>query len=150
MKFGLYRTDESVTLPRRCQAFTRVEIHLLLLVLAILTVMVCQKIFSHSSRPIFFRSLAVHADIYGGIQSAFHQFKVDTGHYPLGTNGLWDLMRPSAGVTNWHGPYLETFPQDPWGHDYRYECPGKHNPDAYDLWTLCGPPGTKEIFGNWQ
>ena len=31
-------------------------------------------------------------------------------------------------------------PLDPWGNPYQYACPGTHNPDSYDVWSL-GPDG---------
>jgi hypothetical protein len=37
------------------------------------------------------------------------------------------------------------------GHKYFYECPGKHNPDSYDLFSA-GPDGrigTDDDIGNW-
>ena len=36
--------------------------------------------------------------------------------------------------------------KDPWGKKYQYLCPGTHNPDSYDLWTV---HGGKEI-GYWE
>ena len=36
--------------------------------------------------------------------------------------------------------------KDPWGKQYQYACPGTHNPDSYDLWTIYKG---KEI-GNWE
>jgi general secretion pathway protein G len=40
---------------------------------------------------------------------------------------------------------------DPWGTEYRYEFPGKHNPKGFDIYS-CGPdrqPGTDDDVGNW-
>ena len=72
--------------------------------------------------------------------TALDAFKRDTGHYPTGTNGLLELVQRPPDTTNWHGPYLEFIPKDPWGHDYIYECPGKHNTNFFDLISL-GPDG---------
>lgn len=61
-------------------------------------------------------------------------------------------MRPPANARSWHGPYLEGLPKDPWGHDYLYECPGRHNPVAYDLLSP-GPDGllgTDDDITNWD
>jgi general secretion pathway protein G len=47
---------------------------------------------------------------------------------------------------NWRGPYLKSdVPKDPWGNDYVYECPGKHNASGYDLMSM-GPNG--QVGGN--
>jgi general secretion pathway protein G len=63
------------------------------------------------------------------------------------------MKRPASIPANvWHGPYLDTnYPRkDPWGRPYVYECPGKHNPESFDLYSL-GPNGKggDEAIGNW-
>ena len=77
-------------------------------------------------------------------------FRGDNGFYPVGTNGLHDLVRQPAGTTNWHGPYAQNIPKDPWGQAYFYECPGKHAASGhpYDLLSL-GRPGANEPIANW-
>lgn len=45
-------------------------------------------------------------------------------------------------------------PVDPWGHRYRYRSPGRHLPDAFDLYSV-GPNGTDEggtgdDLANWR
>jgi len=40
---------------------------------------------------------------------------------------------------------------DPWGMEYHYEYPGKHNTNGYDVYSS-GPdrqPGTDDDIGNW-
>ena len=46
---------------------------------------------------------------------------------------------------------MERLPKDPWGRDYVYVCPGKHNPTGYDLYTKGkdGIDGTADDQGNW-
>jgi general secretion pathway protein G len=52
----------------------------------------------------------------------------------------------------WRGPYLEdpSLSNDPWGRPYVYDCPGKHNLDSFDVYSL-GPNGKggSEAIGNW-
>lgn len=72
------------------------------------------------------------------LKEALDAFQQDNGYYPRGTNGLLELVRPSSEATNWHGPYLEDIPLNPWGREYIYQSPGKYNPDSYDL-ILLGP-----------
>ena len=88
-------------------------------------------------------------DINGGIKSALGQYNVDNGQFP---KSLQDLVRKPDGATNWHGPYLEKIPIDPWGDPYIYEFPGKHNSDGYDLFSAGrdGKTGTDDDIGNWQ
>jgi general secretion pathway protein G len=83
---------------------------------------------------------------------ALEMFKSDNGYYPAGTNRLNDLVvKPVGASTNWH-QYEDKIPLDPWGHPYRYEYPGKHRTNSYDL-SSAGPDGkfgTEDDIGNWQ
>ncbi len=72
--------------------------------------------------------------------TALDVFEVDNGYYPKGKNGLQDLVVAPRNAPNWHGPYLESIPLDPWQHPYIYECPGKHKPTSYDIMSM-GPDG---------
>jgi general secretion pathway protein G len=99
------------------------------------------------------RATAAHYDIIA-VNSALDAFKVDTGSYPKGSNGLVELVQQSSGATNWHGPYFDPpkLPVDPWGNKYIYEYPGKHNTNGYDL-SSAGPDGkagTEDDIGNWM
>jgi general secretion pathway protein G len=93
---------------------------------------------------------AAQADINGGIKSALGQYAVDNGFLPT---SLKDLVQQSSSATNWHGPYLDSpkLAVDPWGHEYIYEFPGKHNPGSYDLISVGpdGKKGTEDDIGNW-
>ena len=65
--------------------------------------------------------------------SALDLFYLDAGRYPTSAEGLAVLVRPTAGVTAWNGPYLKggIVPADPWGKPYVYRSPGEHG--AYDV-----------------
>lgn len=86
-------------------------------------------------------------------KAALITFAEDTGHYPDKAKGLAQLLQQPQGTTNWHGPYLDsdTIPKDPWGHDYIYEVPGRHNTNSFDLMSPGpdGRPGTKDDIANW-
>jgi len=83
------------------------------------------------------------------LKSALDSFQVDNGFYP--TNDLGGLLKQPRGTTNWHGPYVDGIPKDPWGRDYVYECPGRHTASGfpYDLLSL-GPPGASNPIANWM
>ena len=91
------------------------------------------------------------SDINGVIKSAIGQYQVDNDIYP---KSLQDLVQKPRDATNWHGPYLDPpkLPVDRWGHNYFYEYPGKHNTNAYDLFSAGadGRIGTEDDIGNWQ
>ncbi len=96
-----------------------------------------------------------HAPVYtvrvdlSNFETALDTFRADNGCFPSGTNGLLDLVRKPAGATNWNGPYLQGIAKDPWNNDYRYESPGRHNTNSYDI-SSAGPPRANAPIGNWE
>ena len=134
-------------IPNRRRAFTLVEMLLVVTIIGILAALVVPKIMGRSEQA---RITAAHADI-SGIKTALDAFEVDNGYYPKGNNGLGDLVAAPRDVKNWHGPYLDRIPSDPWGNNYIYSYPGKHNTSSYDLLSV-GPDakeGTEDDIGNW-
>jgi general secretion pathway protein G len=129
-----------------CRAFTLVEMLLVVTIIGILAALVIPRIAGTSERA---RKQAVFADINGGIKSALGAYEVDMGYYP---KSLQELLTPPSNAKNWHGPYLERLPIDPWGNPYVYYYPGKHNSAGYDLLSV-GPDakeGTDDDLGNWM
>jgi general secretion pathway protein G len=115
-------------------AFTLVEMLLVVTIIGILAALVIPRIVGVSDRS---RVTAANADINGGIKSALGAYEVDNGFFP---KSLQDLLVAPSNVRNWHGPYLDKLPVDPWGQPYVYYYPGKHNPTGYDLLSV-GPDG---------
>jgi general secretion pathway protein G len=132
------------------QAFTLVEIMLVVVIIGILAVMVIPRIAGNTERA---RETAAMADIKGGIKSNLDQYEVDMGFYPSSLQDLLSPPRNNSGK-HWHGPYFDppTLPLDPWGNPYLYAYPGKHNPTGYDLWSAGpdGKSGDADDIGNWQ
>jgi general secretion pathway protein G len=127
------------------RAFTLVEILLVLTIIAILAALVIPKMVGRSEQA---RNTAAHADL-SSIKTALDAFEVDNGFYP---KGMQDLIVQPSNAKNWHGPYLEKIPSDPWGNNYLYYYPGKHNSSSYDL-SSTGPDGregTDDDIGNWS
>jgi general secretion pathway protein G len=129
---------------RRVSAFTLVEMLLVITIIGILAALVVPKMMGRSEQA---RQAAAHADI-SSIKTALDAFVVDNGYYP---KNAMDLIQQPRDATHWHGPYLDKIPQDPWGNNYEYIFPGKHNATSYDLWSD-GPDrksGTEDDIGNW-
>src|ERR1700726_1811830 len=65
--------------------------------------------------------------------SALDLFNLDVGRYPSTAEGLTALVRPTAGLAAWNGPYLKgnIVPKDPWNSPYVYRAPAEHG--AYDI-----------------
>jgi general secretion pathway protein G len=117
-------------------AFTLVEMLLVVTIIGILAALVIPKIVGRGEQA---RQTAAYADINGGIKSALGQYEVDNGFYP---KSLQDLITQPSNAKNWHGPYLDKLPTDPWGDPYIYYYPGKHSANSYDL--LSAGPDSKE------
>ena len=124
--------------------FTLVEMLLVITIIGILAALVIPKMVGRSEQA---RLTAVHADL-SSIKTALDAFEVDNGYYP---KSLQDLLQQPNNAKNWHGPYLDKFPQDPWYNNYIYYYPGKHNQNSYDLLSAGpdGKEGTEDDIGNW-
>jgi general secretion pathway protein G len=131
---------------RGVSAFTLVEMLLVVTIIGILAALVIPKIAGRGEQA---RATAAYTDIHGGIKSALDQFEVDNGFYP---KSLQDLVAPPSNAKNWHGPYLDKVPVDPWGTPYIYYYPGKHTANSYDLLSA-GPDqkeGTEDDIVSWK
>jgi general secretion pathway protein G len=126
------------------RAFTLVEILLVMTIIAILAALVIPKMVGRSEQA---RFTAAHADL-SSIKTSLDAFEVDNGFYP---KAIQDLITAPGNARNWHGPYLEKIPSDPWGNNYAYSYPGKHNAGSYDLLSVGpdGREGTDDDIGNW-
>jgi general secretion pathway protein G len=129
--------------------FTLIELLLVMVILSILAAVVVPKFVGQSERA---RITAAHTDI-STLEGALDLFELDAGRYPTTEEGLNALMVQPAGVQEWHGAYIKrSMPLDPWKHQYVYKCPGSHNTDSYDLYSLgpTGQEGANDIIGNWS
>jgi general secretion pathway protein G len=118
-------------------AFTLVELLLVLVILGILAALVLPKFTGRTEQA---RTTAAQTQI-STFGTALDAFEVDTGTYPRGQDGLVQLISPPGEAINWRGPYLKSdIPLDPWGNAYLYEFPGKTNPSGYDIRSM-GPDG---------
>jgi general secretion pathway protein G len=150
MKFNTSQTMKlNCSKPNRINqihrhAFTLVEMLLVITIIGILAALVIPKMVGRSEQA---RQAAVRADL-SSIKTALDAFEVDNGYYP---KNIQDLLQQPRDAKNWHGPYLDNIPQDPWGTPYLYSYPGKHNSGGYDLWSAGpdGKSGTDDDIGNW-
>jgi general secretion pathway protein G len=131
---------------QRRRGFTLVELLLVLVILGVLAAIVIPK-FSGRTQQAKLQAAITQISTF---RTALDAFEVDNGYYPKGRSGLQDLIVQPRDAQNWRGPYMQTdrVPLDPWGGEYVYECPGKHNPTSYDIYSP-GPPGENSIIGNW-
>jgi general secretion pathway protein G len=134
---------------QRRRGFTLIELLLVLVILGILAALVVPKFSGRTEQA---RETAARSQI-ATFGTALDAYEVDNGSYPKGRNGLQDLVQQPRDSENWKGPYLKgEIPMDPWGSPYVYECPGKHNPNHYDIMSM-GPDkreGGDDDVTNWQ
>lgn len=145
------RNPKSEIRNRRHAGFTLIELLLVLVILGILAAIVVPKFANRGEQA---RQTAARTQI-AAFATALSAFEVDNGYYPRGKDGLQSLIQPPNDATNWRGPYLEEkggIPLDPWGRAYLYECPGRNNPNSYDLSSMGfdGREGTEDDINNWQ
>ncbi len=133
---------------RAHRAFTLVELLLVLSILALLAGLVLPKLVGTGEKAKIKTTVAQ----IGAFKSALDMFEVENGKYPPGRNGLNDLVtKPRYASSDWH-QYMDKIPVDPWGTPYIYECPGRHNPNSFDL-SSAGPdmvPGNDDDVCNWD
>lgn len=143
------RNRKLETRTRALRGFTLIELLLVLVILGVLAAIVVPKFSGRTEQA---RQTAAQSQI-ATFGTALDAFEVDTGRYPKGRNGLLELVQQPRDAQNWKGPYMKNdIPKDPWGNDYVYECPGKHNPSSYDLMSA-GPDGranTDDDITNYQ
>lgn len=132
--------------------FTLIELMIVVIILAVLAAAVMPKFAGRAQQA---RKARAEMDIFSGIGPALEMYELDNGRYPSTEQGLDALIRkPTSSPipTNWNEKgYLKRKPVDPWGHEYKYLCPGTHNND-YDLYSLGpdGVEGSEDDINNWE
>lgn len=122
---------------RLFEAFTLLELMVVIVILGILAAFVVPKI---SKRPEDARVTKAKVEI-ANLEQALELYYLDNGTYPTTDQGLRALVeKPDTGdsLSNWReGGYLVKgrLPDDPWGTPYVYISPGIRNTD-FDLYSL--------------
>lgn len=135
------------------QAFTLIEVMVVVVIIAILAAIVVPKIMS---RPEQARLVKARQDIMA-IENAMDLYKLDNGFYPSTEQGIKALVSKPVGTPSpdnyASGGYLKTLPMDPWGHPYHYQNPGQHG--DIDIFTYgptgkAGGKGQNAEIGSWN
>lgn len=132
---------------QRRRGFTLIELLLVLVILGVLAGIVVPRFGGQTKRA---RETAATTQL-SSFKTALDAYEVDMGSYPKGKDGLKELVTAPRNAKNWRGPYIESIPKDPWGNDYIYECPGKHNVNSFDLTSMGedGRVGGDDDITNW-
>jgi general secretion pathway protein G len=88
------------------------------------------------------------------LKASLIRYKTKGGIYPTTEQGLEALVnRPTDGPQprSYKTLLAKEALIDPWGFEYQYRRPGKHNPDEFDIFSLGkdGQEGTEDDVGNW-
>jgi general secretion pathway protein G len=137
-----------ITQAKRLRSgFTLIELLLVLVILGVLAGIVVPKFAGTTGKA---RNTAAQTQI-SSFKTALDQYEVDMGSYPKGKDGLKELVTAPRNSKMWKGPYIESIPKDPWGNDYIYECPGKHNTSSFDIMSMGedGRVGGEDDVVNW-
>jgi general secretion pathway protein G len=138
--------------PRAGEAgFTLIELLVVMVILVLLASLVAPRVIGYlgSSRT---KSAKVQIE---SLSTSLELYKLDTGRYPDGREGLNALVQRPGDLPSWNGPYLkkDKVPLDPWGQPYIYRYPGQHGP--FDILTLGadkkeGGQGEDQDIASWQ
>jgi len=131
-------------------AFTLLEIMLVVMIIALLAGLAVWAIGDNLFEA---QRTKVKADL-NGFATQLMVYQASNGFLPTTEQGLKSLVtRPESDPRprNWR-QYIPSLPMDPWGSDYRYMSPGRHNPNGYDLYSAGKDriPETGDDIGNWQ
>jgi len=125
-----------MTMKRKQQGFTLLEI---MLVVTIIALLLGTAIYKLAGNVEYARHTRVQADVQS-INTQLKLYESMNGFYPTTEQGLQALVtQPETDPrpTRWYQLYKE-LPKDPWQNDYIYLNPGLKNPNAYDLYSA-GP-----------
>ena len=131
----------------RRQAFTMIELLLVLVILGVLAALVVPKFAGRSEQA---KITGAKTDIRG-IETALEAFEIDNTRFPTTQEGLRALYERPANSLTWKGYLKRGTPRDPWGNEYVYEYPGRYNEESYDLYSM-GPDmrqGSEDDVTNW-
>lgn len=118
--------------------FTLLELLVVIVIIGLLAAYVGPKYFAQLGKS----EITIAKAQIESFEKALDSFRLDVGRYPTTEEGLGALTTQPAGVTTWNGPYLKKqAPQDPWGHAYVYQSPGRKG--EFDILSLGkdGQPG---------
>jgi general secretion pathway protein G len=119
-------------MKRPAHGFTLLELLVVMVIIGLLASYVAPRFFDQIGKS---EVKAARAQL-DAFDKALAAYRLDTGHFPSGDQGLKALVERPASEPKWSGPYLaKALPPDPWGRAYVYRAPGEQGRD-YDMLSL--------------
>lgn len=119
-------------MKRPAHGFTLLELLVVMVIIGLLASYVAPRFFDQIGKS---EVKAARAQL-DAFDKALAAYRLDTGHFPSGDQGLKALVERPSSEPKWSGPYLaKALPPDPWGRAYLYRTPGEQGRD-YDLLSL--------------
>lgn len=131
-------------------AFTLLEI---MLVVAIITLLLGSAFYFLGPQIEVARDAKIKTDFQALTQS-LEAYENLNGFLPTTEQGLQALVTAPTSdpkPNHWY-QMMKELPKDPYQSDYVYVCPGKHNPQSFDLYSKGKDrmDGTADDKGNWN
>ena len=137
-------------LPRNSNAgFTLIEILLVIIIVIALMAVLLPNV-----RTAMNDSKKGTAEMYvNKLSGDLALYEATNGLPPTTAQGIRALIEKPTGepIPRKWSQREEKIEPDPWGMEYHYEYPGKHNKNGFDIFSS-GPdrqPGTDDDIGNW-
>ena len=133
------RKSRDVRYPGGETGYTLLELLVVLAILSLIVAFAAPRVIGY-----FERSKTKGAEIeISTLTGALDLYRLDTGHYPTGDEGLKALVVKPAHVRNWHGPYLTRSDGiiDPWGRPFLYTPPVAGSAAVIVSFGADGKPG---------
>ncbi|MCD6309520.1 MAG: type II secretion system major pseudopilin GspG [Candidatus Eremiobacteraeota bacterium] len=114
------------------RGFTFIEIMVVVVILGILAGLVIPRLIGRAEEARVTKAAVQIREII----NALELYRLDNSIYPSTEQGLKALVEEPTTEPEpkkWK-QYMDRIPDDPWGNDYIYICPGNHGP--FDLYSL--------------
>jgi general secretion pathway protein G len=136
-----------MTMKRKQDGFTLLEI---MLVVGIIVIILGVAVSRLGNTTGVAKDMRVRADIQA-ISTQLKLYESVNGFCPTTEQGLRALVVPPESdpkPSRWYQLFKEV-PKDPWNNEYIYICPGRKNPESFDLYSA-GPDRTIDTADdNW-
>jgi general secretion pathway protein G len=116
------------------RGFSLIELLVVIVIIGLLATIVAINVIPAGNKA---RVEKAKADI-ATLEGALEQYRLDNLTYPSTSDGLQALLTPPPGLAQperyRQGGYVKKLPEDPWGHPYLYQAPGREG--AFDVYSL--------------